>query len=237
MKTHGMLFKSEMVRAIQQNRKTVTRRLQGLDDVNHSLTRPSILNQEIKYDSRYWVNFKFNMFSAWKECKYAPGDLIYAKETFWKNSHPHVHFTGENIKTQDEVTWRADSDQAVDQKDYEVRPGTWLPNCKWTSSIFMPKALSRIWLRVIDVRCERLQEITERDAIDEGCSRTERAEGAYYLGGVHKIKGTRKVFNCARGAYADLWDSINTDFGTQWDSNPFVFRIAFERIEKPTLQS
>lgn len=224
MKQIGVLFKGEMVRAILDGRKTVTRRL--------AKPQPDTIHD----GEPYW---NVGGYRCWKSRgvtdvlrmgglpllpKYSTGDLIYAKETFWKNSHPHVHFTGENIKTQDEVTWRSDSDQAVDQKDYEARPGTWLPNCKWTSSIFMPKALSRIWLRVVDVRCERLQEITEGDALAEGvigCAR----QNSY-------PRGTDGQPN--RAEYAILWDSVNTDPGTQWDQNPFVWRIAFERVDKPT---
>lgn len=202
MKTHGMIFKGEMIKALIAGSKTQTRRLKGLEIVNQNPSQRTILNQEVKYDHRYWVNFQFNTFSAWTECQYGVGDFIYCKETFSNvalSGYPPLYF------------FRADSNELPD-------------GCKWTPSIFMPKALSRIWLRVVDVRCERLQDITESDALAEGVVGCKR-QNSY-------PRGTDGQPN--RAEYAILWDSINTEPGTQWESNCFVWRIQFERVEKPT---
>lgn len=78
---------------------------------------------------------------------------------------------------------------------------------KWKPSIFMPRNLSRITLEITNVRVERLQDISEADAISEGV-----------------VPGGRFPM-CARGVYADLWDSINGE--GSWDKNPWVWVIEF----------
>lgn len=213
MKVHGMLFKSEMIKALIAGSKTQTRRLKGLEIVNQNPSQRTILNQEVKYDHRYWVNFQFNTFSAWTECQYGVGDFIYCKETFSNvalSGYPPLYF------------FRADSNELPD-------------GCKWKPSIFMPKALSRIWLRVVDVRCERLQDITEADAEEEGVSQSPditNNDGSPQWRDYSRPDGCTTM--SAEFSYRTLWDSINTEPGTQWADNCFVWRIQFERVEKPT---
>jgi len=88
----------------------------------------------------------------------------------------------------------------------------------WRPSIFMPRWASRLTLTVKDVRVERLQDISEADAIAEGVSWPDGAQD----------QNVRKwgVPQTARMAYADLWESIN---GTgSWDANPWVWVYVFE---------
>lgn len=226
MKQIGLLFKGEMVRAILEGRKTVTRRLQGLEEINESANDWTLKSLE----SWPWFHFQRTMqhpFIISLRPKFSPGSIIYVKETFSNvalSGYPPVYF------------FRADGNELPD-------------GCKWTPSIFMPKALSRIWLRVADVRCERLQEITEEDALAEGVKRNEdypcddnpevcpRCFGqgthqalAHNLG-VMEVDCTQ--CDTAIKRYKHLWDSINTNPATSWDANPFVWRIQFYRVEKP----
>jgi len=78
----------------------------------------------------------------------------------------------------------------------------------------MPKTLARIWLRVVDVRAERLQEITETDAISEGTTG----------GGSHPYFWV--------GAFRYLWDSINAKRGHGWEMNPWVWVVEIERVDR-----
>lgn len=91
----------------------------------------------------------------------------------------------------------------------------------WKPSIFMPRNASRIFLKILDIGVERVSDISEKDARDEGVERkvshnrewTPIPEGTYRLG------------------FANIWDSINEKSGSGWDVNPFVWVIKFKRIE------
>ena len=83
---------------------------------------------------------------------------------------------------------------------------------KWRPSIFMPREAARIFLRVKTVRVERLQDITAHDAIREGM------ESEIPFDAVDEFK--------------ELWDSLNAKRGYGWDTNPWVWVIEFERINK-----
>lgn len=94
---------------------------------------------------------------------------------------------------------------------------------KWRPSIFMPRWASRITLRITDIRPERLQDITEKDAIAEGIEITEGELPAHY----HSSKLSAWLnFKTAREAYYDLWDTINPKY--PFSSNPFVWALSFE---------
>jgi len=88
----------------------------------------------------------------------------------------------------------------------------------WKPPIHMPREAARIFLRVTDVRAERLRDISEEDAIAEGC----RGE----------IKGT--VATKPIEEYRALWDSLNAKRGYGWDVNPWCWVYSFERIAKET---
>lgn len=104
----------------------------------------------------------------------------------------------------------------------------------WKPSIFMPRWASRITLEVVNVRVERVQDITEADAIAEGVTCEERGE---------KCSGFRPPGNtsidpeecpsCIDGyipIYQRLWDSINSKRGFGWETNPWVWVIKFKRL-------
>lgn len=86
---------------------------------------------------------------------------------------------------------------------------------KWKPSIFMPKEAARIFLRVTDLRLERLHDISEEDAIAEGCPYG-KGNGSidYALGNKH---------------FPTLWANINGE--KNWDDNPYVWVISFEKIK------
>ena len=98
---------------------------------------------------------------------------------------------------------------------------------KWRPSIHMLRADSRINLEVAGVRHERLQDISERDAIEEGIDRQSVTLGSY-----HKV--FRNYGDCENGnwfgnpidSYESLWKSINGD--ESWDKNPMVFVCEFK---------
>jgi hypothetical protein len=122
------------------------------------------------------------------------GDTLWVRETFANIA----------IKGYDPTYfYRADGDE-LPPRDARAADNRWRP------SIFMPRAASRIDLRVTAVRVERLQDISEEDAIAEGVE----------LELVHRSGGAV--------AFRDLWDSLNAT-RAPWASNPWVWVITFER--------
>jgi hypothetical protein len=90
---------------------------------------------------------------------------------------------------------------------------------KWRPSIHMPRSASRLTLRLTDVRVQRLQDISEEDALAEGVKRSQRA-----------ISPDSADYCTARDSYASLWESI---YGPgSWDANPWVWALTFSVIKR-----
>lgn len=198
MRVLPILFNTEMVRAILDGRKSCTRRL----------VRKSIENKYQEYDE--WVSAVIIPGSTYlreKEFyeKYPPyqlGDILYVRETWCGLPVNEAgHFRGHPI-----YYYRADGD---------LRPEGW--GGAWHPSIHMPKEAARIWLRVTNVRVERLQDIGYMDCIHEGTPYKQIERDI--------IKG-----------FLNLWDSTIKKSDLErygWYANPFVWVIEFERCEKP----
>lgn len=139
------------------------------------------------------------------------GDILYVRET-WKKA-PNGYYYYEDWQRNDiaDVT-------------------------KWKPSIHMPKEAARIWLKVTDVRVERLQEITDEQAKREGIQYDECPTGFTW-------KQETDMHNCYTtpiGAMQALWNSTirKSDIDRYgWDANPWVWVIEFERCEKPEIES
>lgn len=103
---------------------------------------------------------------------------------------------------------------------------------KWKPSIFMPKSACRIFLKVTNVRVERLQNISEQDAIAEGI--TEYAYG-YWRNYESSFSGGRPKtgvdYRKPIESFRSLWQSINGK--ESWKGNPWVWVYDFELIERP----
>ena len=201
MKEHPILFTGEMVNAILENRKTQTRRI-------------------IKPQPEKWVSQAGYTFFCDKDeiafrgmtpngpaeyaikLKYQKGDHLWVKEGLYRGE-----WEGEN----DAIYYQADNTPAWDMS----RPATWVWNKNKLPSMFCPYGLSRITLEVTRIYAERVQEISEADAIAEGIKRD-----MYPIDGLYQ----------PQQLYAELWDSINAKRGYGWDVNPWVWVIEFRRI-------
>lgn len=84
----------------------------------------------------------------------------------------------------------------------------------------MPRWASRITLEIVNVRVERVQEISEEDAIAEGCKP--------YIDPFEETQITSAV-----NSYVQLWDHLNAKRGYPWESNPWVWVVEFRRLEQP----
>lgn len=133
---------------------------------------------------------------------YQPGDILYVRETWCKGSYGNE---------KEKYYYKADDNNFF---------------CTWHPSIHMPKEAARIWLKVMNVRVERLQDIT-----DDGA----KAEGANWKNGKN-VGWEEKMRRTAVERFAEIWNSTikKSDLDRYgWNANPYVWVIEFERCEKP----
>ena len=194
-----ILFNTEMVRAILDGRKTCTRRIvkDGIPDDAMwgytAFTPKGYISCRGVYADGYGEGF-FKL-------PYQSEDILYVRETW---GHPI------SLNSNKQYVFRADK---IVESGFKNDSHIWHP------SIHMPKETARIWLKVTDVRVERLQKITEVQAQVEGCN-----------------SGLLTGACTARGQFEDLWNTTikKSDIDRYgWDVNPWVWVIEFERCEKP----
>ena len=236
MSEKPILNTTEMVRAIREGRKTVTRRVIKLPDCVPALRWEY---DGISGDDHAFVLTDGTTNYGYHFCKprYQVGDKLWVKETwgiFDTDAHEDIAIAYK-AGPDNEVVWH--KDKASLFKDYKVG--------KWRSSRFMPKWVARDWDEVISVRAERLQEITEEDAIAEGlteyfwdeeCAKyphiaKDIAEGKRWWRHVISKRGRKgSVWDCPIKAYRELWDDINAKRG--YPSNPWVWRYEFKIVNR-----
>ena len=213
MRELPILLNGEMVRATMARTKIMTRRPVG--------SQPE-LGKPWHSGAKWWVvdpdemdlPIAFNPHGV-------PGDLLYARETFRIEADvaPDIWL----------IEYQADGAQL--EKCY--RPPTHkhyvapiLPDNtgKWRPSIHMPKWVARTWLRVMGVRVEQIESISEADCLTEGIISLTPPGFRYETDG--------RVFSSARLAFAALWDSIYDKRGHGWDSNCWVWVTEYEVMER-----
>ena len=194
---------TEMVRAILDGRKTCTRRLVRFLPGENPQWTGYIRDGLMLYNGRNEPCII--------KAPYQPGDTLYVRETWCGLPVNEAgHMRGHTI-----YYYKADG---------ELRPKGWRGT--WHPSIHMPKEASRIWLKVTNVRVERLQEISEDGA---------KAEGANFKNGKN-VGFEEKMNRTAIERFTEIWNSTikKSDLDRYgWDANPWVWVIEFERCEKP----
>lgn len=206
-----ILFNVEMVRAILDGRKTCTRRI----------VRPPYFVDGDENDKRSLITLRTATKNSslyrqigqmpYPDAPYRINDILYVRET-WER------FECWNCEGDERGNCPNEPQKSVLDKTcgcYMYRATNEISgDARWHPSIHMPKEAARIWLKVTDVRVERLQDMTDDDAEAEGCfDYTSTALG-----------------------FPDVWDSTikKSDLDRYgWDANPWVWVIEFERCEKP----
>lgn len=220
-----ILFNTDMVRAILDGRKTVTRRI--CKDVNEYVVPDmSFYDAEKRtYAVHNYSNKEHTdkLSIAERTCPICPGDILYVRETWgisnldYDGKIAYIVYKGsENEKDEGCRAVRLPEDKF--EKLYDSMAEN---NPDWHPSIHMPKEAARIWLKVKDVRVERLQEITIDGIRNEGLTSM----------AVHA--GDMEI---ALPEWKNLWNSTikKSDLDRYgWDANPWVWVIEFERCEKP----
>lgn len=196
-----ILFNTDMVRAILDGRKTCTRRAvkQQWEECPHC----KYVHNEYIYDKLagnvYCARCGYPL-EPERKSLYQIGDILYVRETF--------------IQAAAHTFW------------YKADDNSWMPEgLHWKPSIHMPKEAARIWLKVTDMRVERLQDITENGIKNEGIRLKQKDC-------VSKFDYISELYFL----FSRLWNSTikKSDLDRYgWDANPWVYAIDFTRCEKP----
>lgn len=205
MEIKPILFNTEMVRAILDGRKTCTRRV--IKPQWEECPHCRYVHNEFLYDEFEKVIYCARCGYPLDEDRAVPcqeEDILYVRETWSEWTDGYLY-----------KAWNSPFPQAGES-----------PVMKWHPSIHMPKEAARIWLKVTNVRVERLQDITEDGA---------KAEGANWKNGKN-VGWEEKMRRTAVERFAEIWESTikKSDLDRYgWDANPYVFVIEFVKIDKP----
>jgi len=221
----GILFKPDMIKAIVEGKKTVTRRLISKQ---RESSECELMPGHDK-DSIVWL-FRHEALSEIISVKprYQVGEVVYIKEAYTY------------VTLAEKDPWK---DRAIADGSFRRMPNgdpvtVWFKldgyeiGSRWETPMFMPAWAARYFIKIKDVRAERLQEISWKDTHAEGILRFDR-EHPDIDGGVGYNRGARglPMRYESIAAYMDLWNSINKDY--QWESNPWCWVYTFVKVDKP----
>jgi hypothetical protein len=195
-----------MVQAILEGRKTQTRRTKKLEKINQYPDNWYFIGTNDPGTLFFFKN-RISQEEVIMFCPYgAKGNLLWVRESFYEPL-----FEALNGK----YYYKAD----LEKQGWDF---------KWKPSIHMPKEACRIFLRIKNVRVERLNSITGKDAICEGIEFA-KTKGVTSL--FKDYTKNKEYFFAPGNSFMSLWASINGK--ESWLSNPYVWVIEFERIDKP----
>lgn len=145
--------------------------------------------------------------------RYKVGEIVYVKETayfetFHQQSDAEIKRDGYDPSI---GVWV----YKADEPDYPTVPGS------WASPLYMPESASRIHLEITGIKAQRVQDITEEEAINEGMY-------GKYQGLDYKYGSKREG---VLSQYRSLWNSLNAKRGYPWESNPWVWVVSFKVVQ------
>lgn len=234
MKTIPILFSTEMVQAILEGRKTQTRR---------------VVKWQPRCTNASWVQRGIQWFfpNAAPEgsikCPFGqPGDVLWVRES-WRKYFP-VDENGYMNINKEIIQYRADNPEEVRCVDgdgfQEWNKDGSEKYIGWNPSIHMPKAACRLFLKITNIRVERLQDISMDDVVAEGLNWAAVIDDDFpgiplrgwkdFAGGDYFVTGDGSLPPEVR-SYKSLWQKING--ADSWAANPWVWVVEFERCEKP----
>lgn len=228
MKFRPILFSTPMVQAILDGRKTQTRRL----------CNPYPWDKPCKSDYDYYDHQEgghvldsegleeylknLDLYNKSQKPKYNVDDILWVRETWQQETKEFETEIGKGWVSTGRYVYRTDNVKLPEESEGFG---------KWRPSIHMPKEAARIFLEVTDVRVEKLQDISKKDAI---------AEGIKFMDMPDPLKGQGFVKDFTVNNWHDenpiyllksLWQSI---YGAEsWEQNPYVWVYSLERVEKP----
>ncbi|WP_418181256.1 hypothetical protein ACNSOL_12170 (plasmid) [Aliarcobacter lanthieri] len=214
-KAKPIIFNTKMVKAILDGRKKQVRRVVGDVGISEYFNVYTTHRKKGKHVQQ--AVFMCVGQPIYINYKYEIGDILWVRETF-----------AENFGIQKRVVYKAEFNNDAPL------------SIKWKPSIHMPKKYARIFLKVTNVRIERLQDISDEDCISEGIISEQSGSDSYvtYYGKPDWENHTNVFTDSTRDgelisleklAFKTLWNS--TEKGYKWEDNSYVFVYEFERIE------
>lgn len=226
MSVKPILFNGEMVRAILNGRKTCTRRivkpqqLVGLLPDKCKSGVPEEFLKEKKFMFKPYCDMTdIELINTAYKAPYQSGDILYVRET-WQHLY---ELDGNEQVIEDTGKYYYAATDTIPFNTYVDENGVRHDHAPWRPSIHMPKEAARIWLKVTDVRVERLQDITVEDALAEGMDKYIRLNGELDE-------------NSIITSFIGIWNSTikKSDLDRYgWNANPWVWVIEFEVCDKP----
>lgn len=218
MRIRPILFNTEMVQAVLDDKKTTTRRIakciypySEYDDfttiIKGEFTGPVSEENIIKLKSPYQI-----------------GDILYVRET-WSMRRSNACIGSTTGRCPYDSCETASDPCFEDEYIYKATDSLDSSIEKWHPSIHMPKSAARIFLEVTDIRIERLQNMSLDDFLDEGISIRYEA-----------FNDPENAYMEAKKIFMSIWDSTicKKDIGKYgWDANPYVWVISFEQTSRP----
>lgn len=247
VKERPIIFSGEMVKAILDGKKTMTRRVVKSDFINH-YKHAHIIRQSTdkkREGKAYFYDTPVGsmvLSSQLANNHYGKvGDRLWVRETW-----APVNSCGESAlayKADNEIICLSENEEFLDEygtlnytdpRLAKYAFADWADDLvngvegAWKSPITMPRWASRILLEITDIRVERLNDISEADAVKEGL-RILPASGRYVVSPGDQHFGGAS--HDAVEVFSWLWDSLNTKKGYPWSSNPWVWVVEFKVVE------
>lgn len=227
MKERPILFNGPMVRAILSGQKTVTRRE----------IKPCMRSADLQFDMQQEADGSWHPYHTFDEsrfdregtehpiaCPYGqPGDRLWVRESFADLRGTGIEHRPDPAGPLQRYAFAADSPPGSHsdevRKDYGI---------KWKPSIHMPRAACRILLEITAVRVERLQSISDEQAVAEGIERSIDHPSLWKRGPLHGDQNIVQVTAFPKLAFRSIWEAINGH--ESWAANPWVWVVEFKRV-------
>jgi len=238
-KQSPILFSTQMVEAILNNTKSQTRRIvkqnrrwcEDVDEVDlKSWFEKGIIKSPYgEKGDMLWIR------ETWKMIGHTQDDHTEFHFQYKDGEDRHIDFYGDDdrceywVKKLDDLCANLLEKGLAEENDEEERY-TWnKEDVPWKPSIHMPKEVARIWLKISDIRVERLHDISDVDCVEEGIKHSQGKSGPLCW---YDYK--HKSYNAVTGvtsSFKTLWQTVNGP--GSWNINPWVWVISFEQIENP----
>lgn len=232
MAERPILFSGPMVRAILEGRKTQTRRVLTPQPAQNSAGLWCASGPGFDYQ------VSSDQLAIAHPVRFENDDLLYVREA-WRTPESLDHLSPNQIQEQIlDLGYRGvwcprvtEADNLAHQWSEEDGFREDEPCGRLRQGMHMPRWASRLTLKVTDVRVQRLQEISEEDALAEGiCKWVEESDHTPWGNGsdLDRHLLVSVTYGSAVKAFNHLWDSLNEKRGFGWDTNPWVVAITFE---------